>query len=542
MARNAVRSAARRGEYMELWALDRRANCLEDHTGINAAAHARDASVAYDYYWHGKPAGGRRFAGFRSPSEASFLREFGLERTVRDWYTVLVRELPSRRLRARKVICGGHSLGGPLTAAFAGWDFDGNPATTADAGYNQCAGLVGLDTTVDIDGSSGEPAGAAIISGYAAGAAPFIDVPPLTPETIEVPSVFGVGAFFRPQRTDLLRKLPHSTNIDFSQRLLFSRNAANFVTGRPSIRDFTLTNEVSLAGIFDDNSAGLFFLRASLGFASGGPIVDKDFPTPSDGTFAIPSEQRTPLYSWRHYDRMGGRIPLNRDGEPFTSRESEVSNVTQFARTLFEAPADFTEQYFPTRILVDVEAADSGDRSGSLENLRYDGPAMRPLLLIQAGDSESNLGGDDGPPVRGQAPNGRRFSRELILPGYNHLDVATAARAQNDGRPEPSSTALADFVYDVIPPPPPIRLKVRPRRVRAGKRVRFRFRVRSPSAACRRGVTIRLGRRRVRTGPRGRASMRVRLRRRGRRRVTARKAGCRTGRARVRVLKRRRHR
>ena len=29
------------------------------------------------------------------------------------------------------------------------------------------------------------------------------------------------------------------------------------------------------------------------------------------------------------------------------------------------------------------------------------------------------------------------------MPGYNHLDVATAARRQNDGRPEPTSKALA---------------------------------------------------------------------------------------------------
>ena len=38
----------------------------------------------------------------------------------------------------------------------------------------------------------------------------------------------------------------------------------------------------------------------------------------------------------------------------------------------------------------------------------------------------------------------------MILPGYNHLDVATAAWRQNDGRREPSSAALGRFAKRVI--------------------------------------------------------------------------------------------
>ena len=36
-------------------------------------------------------------------------------------------------------------------------------------------------------------------------------------------------------------------------------------------------------------------------------------------------------------------------------------------------------------------------------------------------------------------------SGSITSPGYNHLDVITAARKQNDGRPEPTSQALARF-------------------------------------------------------------------------------------------------
>jgi hypothetical protein len=163
--------------------------------------------------------------------------------------------------------------------------------------------------------------------------------------------------------------------------------------------------------------------------------------------------------------------------------------------------------------------------------------------LIQAGDSDSNQGRDTGPPSVGRGPNSFARSREVTIPGYNHIDVTTAARRQNDGRPEPSSTALTDFLLDVIPVKPRIRLTVRPRRVRAGRRVRIRFRVRSSVRGCRRGVRIRFAGRRVRTRRNGRASIRFRrLGRTGRRRVIARKRGCRTGTARVRVLRKRRAR
>ena len=71
--------------------------------------------------------------------------------------------------------------------------------------------------------------------------------------------------------------------------------------------------------------------------------------------------------------------------------------------------------------------------------------ARRPAILINAGDSDSNDGQDSGLPVRGEAPNDRPLSRRIDIPGYNHIDVLSAARRQNDGRPEPSARALTDF-------------------------------------------------------------------------------------------------
>src|SRR4051812_37282030 len=455
LARNYVRRMSDRGKHVEFWALDRRANCLEDHRGIDAAAKARDPKVAYDYYWNGKAIDGHTFAGWKTASQTQWLADMGLDQTVRDWYSVLTKEIPSRSVRRHKVFCGGHSLGGPITAAFAGWDFDGNPSTTTDAGYEQCAGFFGLDTSLGGSDASSSPGPASAVEAASA-RPPLVSLPPFTPETLQIPDVFGIGAFFQPQRTNLIERLPHTSNIDLSQRVLFSRDAANFASGSPSIRDFHLTNEVALAGIYDDNSEPITILRASLGTTDGGPVAQKNFPgastplTNNDFTM-IPSDTSTPLYRWRNYDQMAGAPKqVNDAGQAYTSARSEKTDLHQFARITFEAPADFAEQYFPTRLFVDSIDAGDGDRSGSLANFRYDGVAKRPAFLIEAGDSESNSGANPRRASRAEAPNSNKLSGAVTLPGYNHIDVTAAAWRQNDGRPEGSSTALSDFSCRVL--------------------------------------------------------------------------------------------
>ena len=264
-----------------------------------------------------------------------------------------------------------------------------------------------------------------------------------------MPPIFGVGAFYAPQATGLNSALPSTPKLDIAQRALFSRDAAHFASGSPDIREFSLTNEVTLAGVFDDNSNPVSILRSSVGSVTGGPLYDKNFPAP-DPTLALP-EDTSAAYRWQAYDEVGidgAPIEANDAGEPYTTRESEVSDLTQLARAMFQSPADFTEQYFPTRLLTEAFTADAG----GFEDIRYDGPALKPGLLIQAGDSGGNAAAaDDGPPLPGDAPpNDLPLSREVILPGYNHLDVVTAARTQNDGRPEPSSRTLANFTLKVV--------------------------------------------------------------------------------------------
>ena len=456
VARNAVRAAAARKRNIEVWGMDRRSNCLEDLHGVQAADRAKSIQPAFDYYYGGKEVEGRRFAGFKSADEARFLEDFGLEGTVRDWHTVLTREIPSREQRVKRLICGGHSLGGPITAAFASWDFDGNEETTEDAGYNQCSGFVGFDTTVELDGSGGGAAGGGAATGLASqsGASPVINAPPITPGTIQLTTIAGVGAYHQPDvETTFNKQVPNTPEYEVTLRALYSRDAVHFATGSPSARDYRVTGATLFGSVFDDNSAGLSFLRASLGFITGGPLVDKNFPTPNP-TLAL-SASTEPLYTWQDYTevgRNGAPIALNSQGRPYTSRDSEITSMREMARTFFDGPTNFVEQYFPVRLLTDVFAAEGGDRSGSLSGIKHNGAAMRPILLIQAGDSNDNDGPDSGPArVTSTKPNDKPLSREIVIPGYNHLDVTMAAREQTDGHTEMASSRLALFAMKVVP-------------------------------------------------------------------------------------------
>ncbi|TQJ86144.1 hypothetical protein [Streptomyces sp. SLBN-31] len=455
VARNTVTSAAEQGEHIEFWALDRRSNCLEDHTGVDSG----DQHTAVDYYYRGKQVNGRTFAGFADNGQLGWMAKLGIRQTVRDQYDLLTAELPDQNLRKRKLLCGGHSLGGVVTGYFATADFDGDPATTADAGYNQCAGYFALDTTVstslaDLSGSIPDDTDlpdvglgyAAVQAGLDSGVLPRSLSAPvlLNPETMTLLAIAGVGALQNPGgESDLPAYLPSNTNIEATNRFLFSRDPTTFLTGSPSVKDFRLTHQAVLGALLDDNSVPLAFLQSSVGFFDGGPVTDKNFPaanggSPQPGLFgtrykAIPAEPHGPLYTWRDYDRVGAPDDpgyRSSDGTPFTGAGEEVTDIQELARSLARQPLDFTEQYFPTKLVTDIELAASPQVRQLV--VHPDGLTADPTLTVLAGDGL----------LAGRVP---ADLHPVIADGYQHLDVLTAAPVQNDGRPEPVSINLARF-------------------------------------------------------------------------------------------------
>ncbi|OZF50042.1 hypothetical protein CH293_16415 [Rhodococcus sp. 14-2470-1b] len=456
VAGNTVSAAAAQGSYVEFWALDRRSNCLEDHTGTRAALATGNLETATNYYYGGAEIDGRTFDGFADGGRTAWLSNQGIEQTVRDQYDLLRFELPDQKLRKEKVLCGGHSLGGFVTGYFAEWDFDGNPETLDDAGYNQCGGYFALDTIVkagtpplvrgipDLDLPAAVADPIADLTGLVDSALPVLALPAvINPETTNLLAMAGVAARLDPGGVnDLVNVLPNNVNIDATLRALLSKDALMATTGNPSVRTLYATNDAVLGALLDDNSQPFGFLQASVGFIGAQPVVDKAFPTLpgmenlpvvgsalGDAKKAAPALYGDPntVYTWNDYDSLDSSPQTAR----YTDSSSEVTSISQLARSLAEPPLDFTEWYFPTKLSTDL--AQSSSTAIREHRLHRDGVHRNPILTLQG------TGGIELP------PSGRPGDRPIVVQGYNHLDVLTAARTQNNGLPEVVSTELARF-------------------------------------------------------------------------------------------------
>lgn len=460
LARNAVREAARRGAALEVWAIDRRANCLEDLTGLDHLERTGDREAALAYYYGGAPLDGRTFAGFHSDDR--LLAEIGVAQTVRDLQTILTRELPDQAWRERHVVCGGHSLGGPLIEAFAGWDFDSNRATTADAGYRQCAGFFGLDTLMasgistellrSLPGLSGltrafgRLIGQSATRSLRAGAlSRRIELLGIAPETLALVEAVGYLATTAPGEDagPWIARIPRSAELRTYYHLAGSANLARWLSSRDALDDLRF----SFAGLFgqllDDNTSPLGLVRASLGFPDGAPLVRNRLADDlalvpglnvaiQRGRLVLPRRATGMLSGWRNYDALGSGT--TQIGRGLTWPGSEVTDASTLARITFEGPTNLTESWFPTRIVTDLFALGAGDRSGTLAGALHPAPTrQRPRFTVMAGDGvlrKAGLGWTDP---------------HVTLAGYEHLDVLTASERQNDGHPERSSQALVDF-------------------------------------------------------------------------------------------------
>ena len=134
---------------IEAWAIDRRANLLEDHHGLDVAEVRGDPELASNYYFGGSELEGRRFAGTLGQAQVAYMSEWGLATTIHDLHAVL--DLIPQAQRKGHVVLIGHSLGASMAEEYAAWDFNGRP------GYEDLAGLVLVDGTTGTEGSSTVP-------------------------------------------------------------------------------------------------------------------------------------------------------------------------------------------------------------------------------------------------------------------------------------------------------------------------------------------------------------------------------------------------
>jgi hypothetical protein len=476
IARQLVSMAEAGGEKsIEVWAMDRRPNCLEDHTGMDAAEAAGDLpdpTLAVDYYYHGASIGGKFFTGFLQSWQVPYLSEFGLKLFMEDVFTVITRKIPNPEDRRTKVFVGGHSQGTTLTGAFAGWDFDEDPETLDDAGFRNCAGLVLLDGPVfywdlgkfnNISEADYFQRVAAIRSGAESRFKYFEGV---SAEALALLEIVGIYAAAAPdEESTLLREVAYSGDVAYMISLLHSRDLGHFVLGIPSIRDFRYTNEALLGVIMDDNFMPVKMMQASLGFLHGGPVVAKDFPGSVAGLLGMerdvdtdflfipwdagpPMELGTgPLYSWVNFDEVGNADdPDYRDSNDYylyTTMTEEVTDIQDFARMIYRGPSNFLEWYYAARLMLDVGAAGTPFNAQAGLSWFHNAAVDVPVIAFGAphGDAPNMEAWDE----YRQSIASTDFTG-IVCPGYNHLDINLAAVDRPSRRENLVFAPLLDFV------------------------------------------------------------------------------------------------
>src|SRR5262245_7385111 len=498
--------AAFRGE-LEVWAVDRRPNQLEDRLGsMHASEHAnepecrarppapgcaifegaqfyfpdldrpplgvfpsrRDLDIDMDGVFDPQLPLTDRFGVERGPilmtqDDVRFFAYWGLDTYFRDWKRLVAE---ARRLvtPAGVVLLGGHSQGTTWATLFAAYDFDPDPGRV-DAGYSLIDGLVLLEGGGARSGTANLPhaqyqqrvAALATSGGPDVFLTDLIVIPLLG--LAQVGEVGAMAAVYLPDEPALSQRTP-----------VFGDGLLSALFPAPA------TNRASVGFFLDDDFSGFEAFRASMGFSDDGDNV----PLSLLGAPAYQAQRRADggLRTWKEFDdptlptcppnesnvSPGCAIldngPPSAPGDPtphVNGVEREVTSIDTFARTQFGKLNGF-EWYFASG-RPDLDFAYGRDSSGLVaEHLALDPRDEGPLVLTQNAKVDVPviaIGGSNG-----LAPEPKVFADDLgaiatpaawqevhIIPGYAHLDVVSAE--DNEAVP-----LIADFIRRVrrIPP------------------------------------------------------------------------------------------
>jgi len=151
-----AKTIVERAKGWQVWAVERRENLLEDHSVLDRAKSGMaTGQELFDYYlgWLANPAVTTHFQ-LVPDGDVAFAREWGMNVEIEDLRRVVL----AAKKRGRKIVVGGHSLGGSITAAYATWDFHGK------AGAKGLAGLVFIDGGSSPTPVTADSASAALLS------------------------------------------------------------------------------------------------------------------------------------------------------------------------------------------------------------------------------------------------------------------------------------------------------------------------------------------------------------------------------------------
>ncbi len=153
LAQNVITRARGDGFALELWAVDRRSNQLEDMVGLDVAEEFLSPEIALDWLYGGElglpldpllTAGpNRRAVFYDAQADVPFLASWTNLVFSRDIDAIV--EAARAVARNQNVFLGGHSAGTGFTARYAATDFDLTGSGPAQPGYVKVRGLVLLE-------------------------------------------------------------------------------------------------------------------------------------------------------------------------------------------------------------------------------------------------------------------------------------------------------------------------------------------------------------------------------------------------------------
>ena len=432
IARTLVRNGLD-GEPIEVWAIDRRANLLEDLRGADAAEALNQPEIAQGYYFGGETVGGVAFEGYPAQSEVAYMSEWGLATHVDDLRAVLQRIEASER--QARVFLLGHSLGASFTEAYAAWRFeDGTRGVEELAGLILVDGALGATESTEDEYRNGSMSGGSVIP------SPGLDAVREGDRYVALP-LLGVEALTRAEVISL-RALhdPDAIVEDVERDRLLA------ILMGMSFRDVpAMTNETALALAFDDQFQPLGFIRAKVGQLVG--PTETYASALAGGEMLLRPSDRDGSYTWR--DAL--------DGDP-----AEYTPVQNMAESFVHGRTNFAEWYFPTRLPLDLGAVGGArvaeDGWQASEGLRaFDGALIdAPVLAIAA-----DLVGDptryeairdrvapavgEGRPAAGVTRDDPRAFRIVDATDLAHLDVVFAGDESADN---PMPAAIEDFLRE----------------------------------------------------------------------------------------------
>lgn len=410
---------------VEVWALDRRSNCLEDQTGMQEAESTKDPQAALDYYYNGVSIDGSTFGGFYTEADTPYLSEFGLQLLMQDIHAILEEKIPNSADRKKTVFIAGHSMGATLAADFAAWDFDNDSATLDDAGFNNCAGLIGLEGSIAVwSSATSEKRYEKRLSELRAPAQGRSAGFSITPEAMALIEILALSAGCAPQdESAIFRGIAVSPATERLIKFFTTYGLHSAGPCAPALGDFHLSNEAMLGLFSDDNFQPISIGRVSLGFLAGGPVVGRKSLFGGEGLFAPADAGSGTFYTWANFDTTGtADDPAYTDmtGEAvLTTAETEVTDIQDYALAVFEGPLNFYEWYFPDRLPLDLGIAASSFRADyGISTLHLDKIVSLPKIEFLAKN----------------------------IPGYDHLDVLCAAADRPQRRENEVLAPLLDFL------------------------------------------------------------------------------------------------